>query len=72
VNTNNGVERQNRALKYEYLSAYRDTTITGLMTVLIDKFFPDAYRKYVAILVNLAVYQHAVCIAQVAACCCDY
>jgi len=45
VNTNNGVERQNRTLKYDYLQPYRDTSLSGVMTVLIEKFFPDAFRK---------------------------
>jgi len=45
VNTNNGIERQNRALKYDYLLAHRDTTLSGVMTVVVDKFLPDAYRK---------------------------
>jgi len=45
VSTNNGVERQNRALKHDYLSAYRDRTLSGVMTLLVEKFHPDAYRK---------------------------
>ena len=45
VNTNNGIESQNRALKHDYLKSYRDSTLTGLMTVLVEKFHPDAYRK---------------------------
>ena len=45
ITTNNGVERQNRALKHEYLVAYRDRTLSGLMTVLVERFFPDAFRK---------------------------
>ena len=39
VNTNNGVERQNRTLKYDYLQPYRDTSLSGVMTVLVEKKF---------------------------------
>ena len=45
VSTNNGIERQNRALKHDYLQAYRDRTLSGLFTVLVEKFHPDAFRK---------------------------
>ena len=45
ITTNNGVKRQNKALKHEYLIAYRDRTLSGLMTVLVEKIFPDAFRK---------------------------
>jgi len=48
VMTNNGVERQHRALKYDYLLSYRNSTLSGLVTVLVERFHPDAYRKYVA------------------------
>ena len=33
------MERQNRTLKYDYLQAYRDTSLSGVMTVMIEKFF---------------------------------
>jgi len=45
---NNGVERQNRALKHEYLTSYRDRTLSGLVALLVEKFHHDDYRKYVA------------------------
>jgi len=45
--TNNGVERQHRALKYDYLLSYRNSTLSGLITVLVERFHPDSYRKYV-------------------------
>jgi len=47
VSTNNGVERQNRALKHDYLVSMRERTLSDLMTVLVDQFHPDAFRKYV-------------------------
>lgn len=33
VNTNNGVERKNRAYKYQYLADNRDKTLSGVITV---------------------------------------
>jgi len=50
VMTNNGVERQNRALKYDYLLSYRNSTLSGLVSVLVERFHPDAYQKYVKLL----------------------
>ena len=47
VCTNNGVERQNKTLKYDYLTAYRDKSLSGLVNVLVDKFLPAAYYKLV-------------------------
>jgi len=53
VSTNNGIERQNRALKHDYLVSMRDRTLSDLVTVLVEKFHPDAFRKYVRIGVSL-------------------
>jgi len=47
VTTNNGLERQHRALKYDYLLKYRNSSLSGLITLLVERFHPDAYRKYV-------------------------
>ena len=41
VDTNNGVERQNKDLKYEYLKQFKDNTLSGMLTVLIEQFLPD-------------------------------
>ena len=41
INTNNSLERQNRALEYDYLAAYRDTSLLGLVTKLLERFHPD-------------------------------
>ena len=46
VNTNNGVEAQNKVFKYEYLAPYKEKTVTGLMNCLVHEFFEDNYRKY--------------------------
>lgn len=45
VSTNNGIERQNRCLKHEYLQPYRDSTLTGLATVIVEKYLPAAWLK---------------------------
>ena len=45
VHTNNGIERQNETLKYKYLDGYRNCSLSELLTVLIEQFFPDSYRK---------------------------
>ncbi|XP_028415032.1 uncharacterized protein LOC114538114 [Dendronephthya gigantea] len=45
VNTNNGVERQNRSLKYQFLADNRDKTLSGLISVVVTQFLPSAYKK---------------------------
>ncbi|XP_069108844.1 uncharacterized protein [Argopecten irradians] len=46
VNSNNGVEAQNEVFKYEYLSSLPMKTVSSLMTLLVEDFFVDSYRKY--------------------------
>ena len=48
VGRNNGVERQNKNFKDEYLKKFRDGTLSGSMLivlVLIEQFLPDKYKK---------------------------
>ena len=45
VDTNNGVERQNKDFKYEYLRQFKDNTLSGMLTVLIEQFLPDKYKR---------------------------
>ena len=45
VDTNNGVERQNKDFKYEYLKQFKDNTLSGMVTVLIEQFLPDKYKS---------------------------
>ncbi|XP_071820563.1 uncharacterized protein [Apostichopus japonicus] len=47
INTNNGIERQNRTLKYEFLSRFTDRTLTGMLTTVIKKFLPEMHRRYI-------------------------
>ena len=44
VDTNNGTESLNKALKYSYLPKRKSLTIVSL---LIDRFLPDMWQKYV-------------------------
>lgn len=47
VHTNNGVEAQNRAFKYDYLQPFRTKSLSNMLSSLIDGFLVDSYRKYV-------------------------
>nr|XP_047144725.1 uncharacterized protein LOC124818213 [Hydra vulgaris] len=47
VNTNNGVERKNRDFKHEFLNQYKDNSLSGMVTVLVDQFIPETYSRYV-------------------------
>ena len=40
MNTNNGVKRKNRDFKYEFLKQFKDKSLSGMLTVLIDNFSP--------------------------------
>ena len=42
VNTNNGVESQNKVFKHDYLAPYRVKSISGLLGVLIEDYVVDA------------------------------
>ena len=45
VDTNNGVERQNKDFKHEYLRQFKDNMLSGMLTVLIERFLPDKYKR---------------------------
>ena len=40
VNTNNGVERKSKDFKHELLKPYKDNSLNGMVTVLIEQFLP--------------------------------
>ncbi|KAK3702246.1 hypothetical protein QZH41_016774, partial [Actinostola sp. cb2023] len=44
VNTNNGVERQNLAFKCNYLVGSRSSSLSTMLTILIDEFLPESYN----------------------------
>ena len=46
VNTTNGVESQNKLLKYGYLPWRKNITISRLATVLYEEFNPDIHHRY--------------------------
>ena len=47
VNTNNGVERKNKDFKHGFLKAYKDNSLIGMVTVLIDQFLPAKEMRYI-------------------------
>lgn len=51
IRTNNGVERQNRALK-QMMRRRTDRSLSGLVTVLHKEFLPQALVRYVLIQCN--------------------
>ncbi|XP_065640166.1 uncharacterized protein LOC136072769 isoform X2 [Hydra vulgaris] len=46
LNTNNGIERQHESFKYSYLQRHKSSSITGMLTHLIEEFFADKFEKY--------------------------
>ena len=53
IDTNNGVEAQNKLLKYSYMPKQKSMTLSGIACLLVDQFLPDAHRNY--ILANVKV-----------------
>ena len=47
VNSNNGIERKNRDFKHEFLKPYKDNSLSGMVTVLVEQFGPETYGRYV-------------------------
>ena len=47
VNTINGTEHLNKDLKYEELVEYKNCTLSDLLNVVIDRFIPKLYKKYI-------------------------
>ncbi|XP_065643781.1 autophagy-related protein 16-like isoform X2 [Hydra vulgaris] len=45
LNTNNGLERQNETFKYTYLQRHKNSSITGMLTLLIEEFFADKFEQ---------------------------
>ena len=46
INTTNGVESQNKLLKYSYLPRRKNITLSHLATVLYEEFVPEMHHKY--------------------------
>jgi len=45
INTNNGVERQNKGFKHEYLEGHKQASLSCMLSILIEEFLPDKYLK---------------------------
>lgn len=46
VNTNNGVEAQNRVFKYQYLPFCIDKSVYGIAMMIVDTFILESYQSY--------------------------
>ena len=46
INRTNGVESQNKLLKYSYLPRRKSITLSQLATVLYEEFVPETHHKY--------------------------
>ena len=47
INTNNGVERQNETFKHTYLNKHHGCSLTGMLSILIEDYFPESFERYV-------------------------
>ena len=59
INTNNGIKRQNWSFKYDFLAKQRDTSLSGMLTVLVTQFLPSSFRRFVlcnSILLSISRY----------------
>jgi hypothetical protein len=45
VHTNNGIECQNEAFKYDYLKREKNNTLSAMLTILTQQFIPELYTK---------------------------
>ena len=45
INTNNGVERQNETFKHTYLKKHHGSSLTGMLSILIEEYFPNQYER---------------------------
>ena len=46
IHTNNGIERQNKTLKHNYLINHKDKSLSGVVSVIRNGYLPDLLRKY--------------------------
>lgn len=46
IRTNNGIEAQNKLLKYSYLKLHSDKSLCGVLDIIILEFFVDEIQKY--------------------------
>ena len=55
VNTNNGVERKNKDFKHEFLKPYKDNSLSGVVTVLVQQFMPVKGKSKISSYVLLSL-----------------
>ena len=46
VNTNNGIEAQNKLFKYSYLPGSLDKSVFGIVVMIAESFIPDSCQHY--------------------------
>ena len=46
MNTNNGIEAQNKLFKYRYLPGSLDKSVFGIVVMIVESFIPDSYQHY--------------------------
>ena len=46
VNTNNGIEAQNKLFKYSYFSGLLDKSVFGIVAMILESFIPDSCQHY--------------------------
>ncbi len=46
VNTNNGIEAQNKVFKYTYLPGSLDKSVFGIVVMIVESFIPDSCQHY--------------------------
>ena len=44
INTNNGVETQNETFKHTNLNKHHGSSLTGMLSILIEEYFPEQYE----------------------------
>ena len=55
VNTNNGVERKNKDFKHEFLKPYKDNSLSGVVTVLVQQLMPVKGKSKISSYVLLSL-----------------
>ena len=45
INTNNGVDRQDETSKRTYLKKHHGSSLTGMLSILIEEYFPEQYER---------------------------
>lgn len=47
LHVNNGIERQKEMFKYSPLYKHTDSSISGMLTVILEEFLPNKYERWV-------------------------